>query len=245
MSRKQRKPKRETELYAPVRRYLAEQGYAVRSEVMGCDITATRDDELVVVEMKLRFGVDLLIQAIQRQKVADAVYVAIPRPDGLGWTRKWRGIEHMLRRLELGLILVSFSGRRANVEVKLHPLPFTRRRQPQKRQAILREAAARTGDGNLGGSSGKKLLTAYRERAIHAAVCLEALGEASPKQLRDLGVGAKARAILYDNHYGWFERIGRGRYRLSAAGAAALDTYPEPVATFREALAKKDAQETG
>ncbi len=237
MTARRRKPKRETDLYEPVRCYLEDQGYTVRSEVMGCDIAATRGEELVVVEMKLRFGIDLLIQATQRQKVADAVYVAIPRPDGLGWTRKWRGIEHMLRRLELGLILVSFTGRRARVEVKLHPAPFTRRRQPKKRRAILREAAARTRDGNRGGSTGRKLLTAYRERAIHAAVCFEALGEASPRQLRELGVGDKAGAILYDNHYGWFERVGRGVYRLSEAGRAALDDYPESAAAFREAVA--------
>jgi len=42
------KPKTLTEadLYEPIARHLDELGYTVRAEVMDCDITATRGDEL-------------------------------------------------------------------------------------------------------------------------------------------------------------------------------------------------------
>ena len=41
---------RETDLYPPVRDYLVKHGYTVRGEVLGCDITAAKDDALIVVD---------------------------------------------------------------------------------------------------------------------------------------------------------------------------------------------------
>jgi hypothetical protein len=43
---------RETDLYAPVKVWLEGHGYEVHAEVHGCDPTATRGDDLVVVELK-------------------------------------------------------------------------------------------------------------------------------------------------------------------------------------------------
>ena len=54
----------------------------------------------------------------------------------------------------------------------------------------------------------------------------------SPKQLRDLGCHPKTQNILYANHYGWFERVRRGVYRLDGAGLAALGEYGEVVAAI-------------
>ena len=42
----------ETELYLPVKAFLEAQGYRVRGEVKNCDIAATKDDELLIVELK-------------------------------------------------------------------------------------------------------------------------------------------------------------------------------------------------
>jgi hypothetical protein len=56
---------RETALYPTVKRFLEQLGFQVKGEVNGCDIVAVRDGEpprLVIVEMKLGFNLDLLLQ---------------------------------------------------------------------------------------------------------------------------------------------------------------------------------------
>jgi len=225
---------RETDLYGPVRDWLLAQNYTVRGEVRGCDIAATRDDDLVLIELKCGFTTDLILQAVERQRAADSVYVALPRPKrGRGGSR-WRGIEHLLRRLELGLLLVSPETNK--VEAVLHPLPFDRRRDKKARRAILTEIAGRSGDYNRGGSTRCKLLTAYRENAVFVACCLERHGTLSPRALRALGTGPKTLAILHKNVYGWFERQSRGLYALTPQGRAALADYPDLVTRNQERL---------
>ena len=71
---------KESDLYQPIKDYLDSLGYDTKGEVKNCDITAIKDDELVVVELKKGFTIELLYQAIERQKIADSVYVAIPFP---------------------------------------------------------------------------------------------------------------------------------------------------------------------
>src|SRR5690554_5480577 len=105
----------ESDLSQPIIELLEAQGYRVRSEVRDCDIAATKDNQLVVVELKRNLSVTLLGQAVDRQRFADAVYVAVPKPKRHNGSR-WRETIHLLRRLELGLLLVSFRGERALVE---------------------------------------------------------------------------------------------------------------------------------
>jgi hypothetical protein len=224
---------RETELYAPLHDYLCAQGYTVRSEVKDCDITATLDDELVVIELKRGFSTTLLIQATQRQRVTDSVYVALPEPPGWKRNMRWRRIQHLLRRLELGLIWVSFASTPPQVQIVFHPLPFERKHHARGRRAILKEIAGRSGEYNQGGSTRNKLVTAYRENALVIACQLDQQGALSPRQLRALGTGPKTQDILAHNYYGWFERVARGVYALSAAGRVALEAYPELLARLR------------
>lgn len=217
-----RKLRRESDLAAPVREYLEAQGWTVRSEVNGCDITAVRDSELVVVELKTGFSTDLLIQATQRQKVADTVYVALPAEGTLHpkarYDKRRRGIEHLLKRLEIGLILVHFpdlDDAPPSVEVPLHPVAEARpRRAAKKRAAILREVAARSADYNLGGVTKTKIATAYREQSVFLACLLERHGPLSPADARAKGAGPKAQNILFKNVYEWFERLDRGLYAV-------------------------------
>ena len=53
---------RESDLYGPVRDYLEGLGYEVKGEVRDCDITALRDGELIVVELKRGFTLELVYQ---------------------------------------------------------------------------------------------------------------------------------------------------------------------------------------
>lgn len=53
----------EVDLYKPIQTYFSRDGYEVYGEVKDCDLVAVKDEELVVVELKLTLSVDLLIQA--------------------------------------------------------------------------------------------------------------------------------------------------------------------------------------
>ena len=227
---------KESDLYEPIRIYLEHQEYRVNAEVRDCDMTATRGDELVIIELKTRFNATLLIQAVERQKSADAVYVALPYPKDVKQLRNWRGMCHLLKRLEIGLILVHFLKSGTRVEIAFHPMPYTKRRNYKRRNSIIREIHERSGEYNTGGSNGKRLVTSYREEAIHIAYILSKHTNLSPAELKKLGTGARTQSILAKNFYGWFDRIERGRYRLHPHGKAALSEYPEIVEHFSKKI---------
>jgi hypothetical protein len=235
----------ETDLYKPIHDYLVANGYTVRSEVENCDITARRGEELIIIEMKCRFETRLLVQAARRQRITESVYIALPRPKGGTRTSRWRGIVHLLHRLELGLIFVSPRRRRMPVDVVFHPLPYTPRKKKAARRAVLREIENRSGDFNTGGCVRRKIVTAYRENAIHIACALAKFGPIEPRRLRALGTGEKTTSILYDNHYRWFERIDRGVYALKARGISALKRYPELAQHYGNLLNKRGADMPG
>lgn len=220
---------RETDLYPPIKRYLEARGYTVRGEVRDCDVVAVRGDDVIVIELKRHFSSAVLIQAIARQQLTDSVYIAMPRPQGRGMKGKWRGIRRLLRRLELGLIFVDVSSARTKVSIALHPEPYEHKRTRQGRRALLAEFHERSGDYNLGGSTRRPLVTAYREQAIQIARHLQTNGTQSPAALRAKGTSTRTTSILYRNVYGWFVREGRGQYGLSDKGARELKWFDEVV----------------
>jgi hypothetical protein len=173
------------------------------------------------------------VQATQRQRQADSVYVAVLRPPALRADKRHRAVLHLLRRLELGLLFVT-TGRRPRVEVVLHPEPFSQRKDRAKRRSLLEEAASRSRDWNRGGSTRRPLVTAYRERALHCAALLERIGPASPARLRALGTCENTRSIVYGDVYGWFSRTGFASYELAPAGREALSQFADVVASLRE-----------
>lgn len=223
---------RETDLYEPIRDYLTANGYQVQAEVKGCDVVAQKENEIVVVELKLSFTTRLLVQAVDRQKITDAVYVALPGPYRPR-TQRWRGIKHLLRRLEIGLLVVTGTSGSYHVEIAFHPLPFQRRKRASRKRAVIRETAARSGDHNRGGSTRKPIMTAYRENVIHIACCLDRLGPSAPQRLRELGTGDKTTSILSSNFYGWFRRVDRGVYELTPVGRQSLNEYGDIVLHYR------------
>jgi hypothetical protein len=185
------------------------------------------------VELKKALTLALLVQAVRRQRLTDTVYLAVPRPGSVWqWRRANRGVLHLLRRLELGLLFVSLDPDREPVEGALQPQPLARRRKAAARRAVLEEVGQRSADYNVAGSTRRKLMTAYREQALRIACCLSVHGVLSPKELRALGTGAKTQAILYDDVYGWFQRVGTGAYRLAAHGTRDIGTYPELTRRF-------------
>jgi hypothetical protein len=208
----------ETSLYAAVKAFLEAQGFAAKGEIGGCDIVAVRPGEpplLVICELKLAFNLELLLQGVDRMAAADEVWLAVPA------TRRGRDrdrrVAKLCRLLGIGLLAVDPAG---HVEVIARPDAYRPRANPKRRTRLLREHTRRRGDPTLGGSVGREIMTAYRQRALDCAL---ALREGS-RSTRDLAAATpEAPGILLRNAYGWFERESRGVYRLTPAGAAALE----------------------
>ncbi|MGQ9365927.1 DUF2161 domain-containing phosphodiesterase [Azospirillum sp. A39] len=221
---------RETDLYLPVKAHLEALGYAVKGEVQGCDLVAVRGDEPpLIVELKTRFTLALLLQGVDRLALSDAVYLAVPRSGRRAGPHapERSDVRRLCRRVGLGLMIVDPA--RAAVEVLVDPVPYTPRKDRKRTARLLGEHARRAGDPNRGGSSRVPIVTAYRQDALRCARLLHA-GPAALKAMRAAGAPADVAAILQRNVYGWFERVGRGCYRLTEAGAQALETFGEGVA---------------
>ncbi|MNJ70990.1 hypothetical protein D3C77_674870 [compost metagenome] len=65
----------------------------------------------------------------------------------------------------------------------------------------------------------------------------------SPRELRDISGVGTAAAILQHNYYDWFERISRGRYSLTPAGAKALQHYASVIESWAPAAAAEETAE--
>jgi hypothetical protein len=213
----------EISLYPAVKRFLEAAGFRVKGEVNGCDVVAVKDGDplqLVIVEMKLGFNLDLLLQAVDRTRAADEVWLAVPA------TRRGRDRDPRLHRLcrLLGFGLMVVNATRDRVEVLAEPGPYRPRPDQRRRTRLLSEHARRNGDPSPGGSTRQPVMTAYRQQALACASLLRA-GPARPHDLR--GVAPDAGRILLHNVYGWFERTQRGVYRLTEIGEAALQRWPE------------------
>ncbi|MCB0065300.1 MAG: hypothetical protein KDE19_24415 [Caldilineaceae bacterium] len=234
---------KEADLYEPVKQFLAAQGYAVKGEVGKCDLVAIRSEEPpLVVELKLSLNLSVLLQAVDRTAISDHVYIAIPEPTGRrnGLLRKSRkSINRLFRMLGLGLITVGFrtpAGKgqaTPRIEVVIEPGPYQPRKNVKRQRRLQREFAARKGDFNQGGTTGRERMTAYRQDALLCADYLQTHGPSAPATVKtETGIG-RARTILYDNVYGWFDRPERGIYTLTPAGQQALVQYVDVIATLQ------------
>ena len=215
---------RETDLYLPVKRLLEGQGYTVKGEVGAADVVALRDgDDPVIVELKAGFSLSLFHQAIQRQTLTDAVYVAVPHGSGRLSFKVLTENKKLCRRLGLGLITVRIAD--GYVEIHCYPEPYRPRQSKPRKTRLLREFARLVGDPNSGGATRRNLVTGYRQEALR---CLSLLAEHGPLKASDVALRtgiAHARRLMADNHYGWFERVSTGIYAVSPRGAKATAEY--------------------
>ena len=226
-------PLGEAALYRPVKHFLESCGFQVKGEVRGCDLVARRGDEPpVIVELKLRFTLALVLQGVDRLAITDRVYLAVPRPPrrARGLSPEAPAVRRLCRRLGLGLIVVGT--RAASVAIIEEPVPYRPRRAAARTALLLSEFARRSGDSNIGGRNRTPIVTAYREDALRCAQALASAGATAmrPRDLRAATGVADAASILQRNVYGWFARLGRGSYALSAAGHQALGQFADTVA---------------
>lgn len=226
-----------------------------------------------IVEMKRIFTLPLLLQGIDRQKTGAAVWLAVERNRTKkgAHNQRFGDITTLCRRLQLGFITVTFYKTKSPViEVWCEPgapyasertrVPGTASAAAESTEAyalaaaaggrrrgsarLLKEFAARSGDYNVGGSTKRKLVTAYRERAIQCAMALAAHGPSAPKQVKQWTNCPDAGSLLRTNYYGWFRRLGVGRYELAPSGFEALLQYAEVVAAWSNKYAWSAATET-
>lgn len=216
---------KEVEVAKPIEQYLEDLGYKVRSEVKGCDITAIKDEHFIVVECKTSLSLKLIYQCIDRQEFCDNVYLALPIINGKALPNR-KYFMKLLKRLELGLITVTFLKTKKRVDILLDPKAYKKKKKLKHRAKVLNEMHERSGNYNSGGSVRTKLMTAYRERAIEIAQLLETHGSLSTPELKKMGTCNKTYTILYNNHYKWFFKDeGHGKYGLTEKGKSALLLY--------------------
>ncbi len=221
------KPIREIDLYPPIKALLEGQGYEVKGEVGDADVVAVRGDEdPVIIELKTGVSLALFHQAIERQSVTDAVYVAVPRQTGAAAYKALLNNTKLCRRLGLGLITVRMKD--GFTEIHLDPAPYRPRKSKDKKERLLKEFARRVGDPNNGGGAKRTgLITAYRQDALR---CLKLLAENGPTKASEVAKATEvenARRIMADDHYGWFEREAVGIYTLTPVGQQALAEYAQ------------------
>jgi hypothetical protein len=224
---------RESDLYAPVKHHLESLGYTVRGEVGRCDMLAVSGETMLAVELKLTFGLPVLYQALQRLRSVDLVYVAVAVPNGRAARRNWDArvpdAVRLCRMLGLGLLSVRDGG----VITHADPGPYQPRKQHRQRARLLGEFTRRSGDHNLGGTTRRPRMTAYREDALACASLLAANGAMKAAAVRDATGIATAATVLRNNVYGWFEKTARGIYAVTPSGQSALQRHADVLAARR------------
>lgn len=216
---------RETELYLPVKALLEGQGYEVKAEIGSADVVAIKENEPpVIVELKIAFSLALFHQAIERLAISDIVYVAVPRGAGKPFFKSLKNNIRLCRRLGIGLITVRMKD--GFTEIHVDPGPYAPRKSKVKSSRLLKEFAKRVGDPNLGGTGGQKLMTAYRQDALRCLKMLKRDGASKAAHVAKIAQVDRARNIMADDHYGWFEKgDGLGVYQITPNGKAALKEY--------------------
>jgi hypothetical protein len=219
---------KETDLYYPVKSLLEAKGYEVKAEIKGCDVVGVKEGcPIVIVELKLLFSLDLILQGINRQNMTDDVYIAVPAPNTAlkrkNWRGRVRGYVKLCRQLGLGLMTVAVDPAPYGVvTVLLDPKTYAPRKSNARKTRLVAEFQRRKGDPNTGGTNRTKIMTAYRQDALRCARVLEKKKQMKVAEIRNEASVQNAASILQKNHYGWFERTARGVYCLTSAGLESL-----------------------
>ena len=217
---------KETELFIPVKKLLLSQGFEVKGEVKDIDVLAYQKDVMVGVELKTKISLKLIYQAIDRQKVLDQVYIAVPKDAIYHSKSLYRNFTHLLKRLEVGLIVVD----QDIAEVIIEAIPFdrnqSRSRYKKRKLSIDKEFKLRKNKQNIGGTKGKKI-TRYKELVIEIGSYLMENLKGSPKEIKEQTGIEKTASILQKNYDGYFERIDRGIYQLTDKGIKEITKLKE------------------
>ncbi len=220
--------KNETDLYLPVQRFFSELGFKVDAEVRDCDIVASKDDIVVICELKRGFTIELVYQLVNRKKMTPYVYAVIPRPKNMRSAEFKKKLD-ILRALECGLLVVLNSTKR--VDVVLEPKGEDTKKKQEYRKGIVKEVSVRKMSLNLGGQSRRKIVTAHKESLIAALCYIEKYGTIKTRECKD-----NIKAVLQRNHYDFFVRVDKGVYTANERGRNFLNEkdYKDVVEFYRK-----------
>ncbi len=216
-------------MYLPIKKLFEAKDYIVKGEVKSTDITAVKGDEIIIVEMKMLLTFKLLYQALNRQRLSDNVFIAIPKPPYKKLIGKsFKEKEFILRRLHLGLILVDMENDIAQVRFfpKVFDVKLSQAKSKKKKNQLIEEFNNRKSNSNFGGTSRTKIVTAYKERVIKLAHYLKEEPK-STKELRILTSDKQVANLLQKNYYGWFQRVDRGIYTITEVGSKEIIEFKE------------------
>lgn len=220
---------KESDLYLPLKKFLEEQDYEVKAEVKNCDVVAIKKiaasekaQPPTVIELKLTLNLEVILQAVDRLILSPIVYVGVPNSCGALKKKKRKRIVKLLKMLGIGLLVIN--PKRKTTQVIVDPTAYQPRQSKPRQQWLIDEFVARAGDPNLGGASTKTgRVTAYKQQAIEIASYLNKHGATKASDIAKKLELPKSRAIVYDNHYGWFQNVSRGIYDLSDLGKSLLN----------------------
>jgi hypothetical protein len=208
-----KKPRFEYELFLPIKTLLKRQGFHVQGEVQSLDILAIKDNETIAVELKLAVNLKLIYQAVDRLKIADYVYVALPHQVIQAQQQYHQYFLGLLRKLEIGLISVQGDQAFVVLEAKSFLPEQSQKRNLKRRASLIKEFLGRGDSEQTGGVQGKRM-TAYRLRVMKLHQAMQPQTLYTAKQLKQLTGVEDAYAILHHNYYGWFKKVKRGHYAL-------------------------------
>ena len=168
--------------------------------------------------------------------MCENVFVAIARPVKSQNTKQFQNMLKLLKRLGIGLLTVAVDSPIKTVEVVLQPNQNNASKNNKKTKKLLLEMQQRTGDYNVGGMTRKKIITAYKEKALELCCILQQKEEVSYAFLRKNNMEESHIKMLGTNVYQWYERVNRGIYRLSEYGKKALEQkeYKEVVTYYTQ-----------
>lgn len=232
----------EKDLFEPIKLYFEQFGYQCDGEVNDIDLYLEKGDECIAIELKQSLNFKVLQQAALRQKLTDIVYIGIFRPKDYG-SKAFRDKIYLLKRLGIGLILVSKRG--GKVEIVSDPvvseLSSFQQRNKEKQKALAAEFKKRRIKNNTGGVHGVRVITGYREEALLILdAMMELGGQASTREIRKSSGIEKTTQILYNNYYGWFEGVQRGVYKVTEKGLQALEEFEAAIGQLKQQASSAD-----
>lgn len=218
---------KEISLYEPVKELFIGLGYQVKAELKDIDMTAIKEDETLLIELKTDLNLKLILQGAKRQRLSDHVYVAVPKPNyKVARSASYRDKQYLLRRLGLGLIHVDIKTQVAKIVLDpvLMDIKAAQRRNKNKKEVLINEFEGLSLDVNIGGMQGAKM-TLYKQNELKL---LNLLKDGQPHSTKEMVIATgdtKIARVPQMNFNQYFERVKVGWYRLTDIGVAACDKH--------------------
>ena len=205
---------KESDLFKPIATLLKAQGFVVQGEIKNLDVFAVKEKLTIAVEMKLAINLKLIYQVVDRLKLVDLVYLAVPQSAINSLKNHHKLFLGLLRKLEVGLITVQNDRAIVVLEAKPFDSLKSHQRNKRKQQGLMKEFLQRLDHPQIGGVKGPRL-TAYRLRAMKIKDAMMIEKTYTIQQLKALTNVHDVASILRHNYYGWFSHPSRGLYSLS------------------------------